>query len=421
MLSVPVMRAFTKANIPRAFAIASLLGAALTASLSAMAVVIPPGGLAATNSGNDLILSFPTTTPRLYTVQTTRDLAQWSNVPPGIPGDGHMKTVWLSNAISGGQGFYRLLIQTPAGLLISQSAAFTILGYDCGGIQEHAYVTGFDPTTGYPVGDVYLRTSCSTGKAGSPPAIHTNWTAVTWDFAGNAISVTALSNAPAVNTNFMATDAYGDTIYNTVSAAYLIIPLPGPPTGVTAAQSGDEIQVSWIPGELNQAAITSSTLTATPTDPTNSILTTTVTGSATSGAILSVEPQTTYQITIVNTAVSGSSPPSAPVSVTTSPATVAPSAPTNVTASWSNPDPSGTNDTLIASWQAPDPGNSPIDEYLITITGSDGGGTFTQTVSGTTLTTYFTVDYIPNWSVTVQAHNAAGWGPVSSVFRLGGL
>jgi hypothetical protein len=59
--------------------------------------------------------------------------------------------------------------------------------------------------------------------------------------------------------------------------------------------------------------------------------------------------------------------------------------------------------------------------YLVTITGSDGAGTSTQTVSGTTLTASFTVDYTPNWSVTVQAHNAFGWGPSSSVFTLGGL
>ena len=31
------------------------------------------------------------------------------------------------------------------------------------------------------------------------------------------------------------------------------------------------------------------------------------------------------------------------------------------------------------------------------------------------------LDYIPNYSVTVQAHNAAGWGPVSAAVNLGGL
>jgi predicted secreted protein len=81
----------------------------------------------------------------------------------------------------------------------------------------------------------------------------------------------------------------------------------------------------------------------------------------------------------------------------------------------------GATDTLVATWPAAAPGNSPIDQYLVTISGSDGAGTFTNTVSGTTLSTYFIVDYIPNWSVTVQAHNAFGWGPVSSAFNLGGL
>ena len=75
----------------------------------------------------------------------------------------------------------------------------------------------------------------------------------------------------------------------------------------------------------------------------------------------------------------------------------------------------------MASWQAAVPGDSPIDQYQVTIVGSDGAGTFTQTVSGTTLSASFTVDYVPNWSVTVQAHNAKGWGPSSSPFTLGGL
>ena len=60
-------------------------------------------------------------------------------------------------------------------------------------------------------------------------------------------------------------------------------------------------------------------------------------------------------------------------------------------------------------------------QYQIRITGSDGAGALTQTVSGTTLTASFTVDYAPDWSVTVQAQNAVGWGPASTVVRLGGL
>ena len=92
--------------------------------------------------------------------------------------------------------------------------------------------------------------------------------------------------------------------------------------------------------------------------------------------------------------------------------------PTGLTAQWQVADPSGTTDTIIATWNAALPGNSPVDEYEIVINGSDGAGTSTQTVSGTTLTAYFNVDSIPNWTVTVRAHNAAGWSPWSTPFTL---
>jgi hypothetical protein len=62
-----------------------------------------------------------------------------------------------------------------------------------------------------------------------------------------------------------------------------------------------------------------------------------------------------------------------------------------------------------------------VDEYRITIQGSDGGGTFTQTAAGTTLTASFTVDWVPDWKVAVWAHNATGWSPASSAVTLGGL
>ena len=163
------MRVITKGSFAPALAMALLWGATLAASLSAAALTIPPGGLAATKSSNDLILSFPTTSPDLYTVQTCPDLLrQWTNSLPGILGDGTVKTVTITNALLGGKGFYRLLIQKPAKLLLPQSMAFAILGHSCGGIKEQAYVTGFDPTSGYPTDDVYLSTTCSTGGRGSP-------------------------------------------------------------------------------------------------------------------------------------------------------------------------------------------------------------------------------------------------------------
>ena len=416
------MRTINRATFRSIPGLALLLGATLAASFSAAAVTLPRGSLAATKSGNDLILVFPTISPNFYTLQTSPDLLQpWTSWDSGIPGDGTVKTITITNAITGGSGFYRLLIQRPANLLLPQSLAFAILGHSCGGIKEHVYVTGFDLTNGFPTGEVYLSTTCSTGGRGSRPATFTAWAAVTWNFAGTVVSSRALSNAPAVNPTFTATDVSGDVIYSAGLAAYLFVPTPAAPIDVTAVQSGDEFQVSWTPSRINPAAVTSSILTATPVNSTASSLTTTVAGSATTGIIPTLQPQTTYEIFVVNTTVSGSSLASAPIRVTTVPASLPPSAPGGVMAHWTNLDPAGTTDTLVASWQAAIPGDSPIDEYRVTIKGSDGAGSFMQTVPGTTLTASFTVDYAPNWSVTVQAHNAVGWGPSSSVFTLGGL
>lgn len=409
-------------NIPAAFVLTLVLGLTLGISPCAAVVVPPPAGLTATPSGHDFILSFPTASPNLYTVQTSPDLVQpWTNFPAAAQGDGTVKSLTLTNALTGGQGFYRLLVQPPASLILPQSTAFAILGYDCGSIGEQVYLTGFAPATGYPMGIVNLSTSCSGSGRGGHSTTHTASAAVIWDFSGNVVSVTTNFNAVAASPTFLAIDRSGNTIYNVGALAYLVVPLPAAPAGVAAVQAEDSLQVSWLPLGINPIAVVSSTVTATPAGSTNPVLTTTVTGTATNAVLSPLSPATTYQVSVVTTSISGSGPASVPVSVASAPATIPPSAPTNVVASWSNPDPTGTTDSLIVTWPADVPGNSPVDEYLVEIAGSDGGGTFTNTVSGTTLTTYFNVDFTPNWSVTVQAHNAAGWGPLSGTVRLGGL
>jgi hypothetical protein len=170
---------------------------------------------------------------------------------------------------------------------------------------------------------------------------------------------------------------------------------------------------------VNPLAIRSSTLTATPVGSTASIVTTTVSGSAANGLLGPLQPQTPYQVTVVSTTIGGSGPASTPISITTAAASVAPSAPTGVTARWAAE--SGTTATLVARWTAAVPGDSPIDDYEISISGSDGSGTFTQYVAGTTLTASFAVDFIPDWSVLVRAHNSIGWGAWSARYTLGGL
>jgi Fibronectin type III domain len=396
-----------------------LLVAASGGLFSSAAVVIPPGGLAAAPSGKDLILSFTTTSPKFYIVQTSPDLQQWTNCPAGVPGDGTTKSVTVTNALLSRQAFYRFVSETPTSLVLPQSTAFEILGYSCGGIKEQVSA-GISVTNGYPTGVVDVSTTCSGSGRGGHSTTHAAAALVTWDFAGNVVSAVVLSNGVTVGTT-TSTDGHGDNVYNAGTAAYLIVPTPGAPTSVIAVQSGDQFNVSWGFNGVSPDTIISSTVTATPINSTAPVLTTTVSGMITSGTILSLEPQTTYQITVVNATISGPGPASAPIRVTTAAATIPPSAPAVVTASWLVADPSGDTDTIEVSWEAANPGNSPVDEYLVTIVGSDGGGTDTQTVSGTTLTASFNVNDVPNWSVTVQAHNAAGWGPVSSAVKLGGL
>jgi hypothetical protein len=408
---------------PSGFTLVWFLAATLATPFSVDAVISLPGGLTVTKSDNNLILSFPTTSTNYYGLQTCPDLSQsWVDIQSGIPGNGYTETVTLSNTLSTKQGFYRLSVQSkPSGLLLPQSDAFAALGHSCGGIQEKVYATGFDPVTGYPTGNVDLSTRC--GGSGRGGGYHTTtYTAsvsVIWDFAGNVISYVTPATGSASGATF--TDGFGDILYNSGANAFLIVPVPGAPVGVTAVQSGDQFQVAWTLQGANPAAITSSILTAAPVNSPASVLATTVAGPATNGIIDLLQPSTTYQVTVATITVGGTGPASVPVSVTTGAATVAPSAPTGVTNHWSNLDPSGTTDTLITTWQAAVPGDSPVDQYQITIIGSDGGGTLTQTVSGTTLTAYFNVDYVPNWTVTVQAHNAIGWGPASTPVTLGGL
>ena len=390
---------------------------------NASSVTTAPLTLSISVPGPSPVLSFPTISTNYYGLQTCSNLAEpWVPLQSGIPGNGGKQSIGISNVSASGQGFYRLVLQPkPFSLVLPQNDAFAILGASCGGIQEQVYATGFDPVTGYPTGTVLLKTSC--GGSGRGGGYHTTtYTAeasVSWDFAGNVVSYSSFSNA-VVNAALTATDAAGDILYNTSGLAYLIVPFAAAPVILTAGQSGDQFLVTWQPDGINPVAVTSSTLTATPINSTNPVLVATVAGPARSGAIPLLQPQTTYQITVVNNALSGPSPASLPVTFTTEAATVAPSAPTNVVASWAVADPASTTDTLIATWAAAVPGDSPIDQYLVTIT-PDSGSAVSQTVSGSTLTTYFGVDFTPNWTVTVQAHNAVGWGPASKPVTLGGL
>jgi hypothetical protein len=110
----------------------------------------------------------------------------------------------------------------PIQLLVPQGTAFSVLHYDCGGIGESAYATGFDtaidPAAGYPTGDVLLKTTCSAGGKGGHSFTVTAWTSDTWDLTGALLSYSVLSGSPSVDPSFTATDPpTGNQVYNTTN------------------------------------------------------------------------------------------------------------------------------------------------------------------------------------------------------------
>jgi hypothetical protein len=124
-------------------------------------------------------------------------------------------------AVGGGQA-----VAAPAqiSLVVPQGTAFSVLGYDCGGIKELAYVTGFDntidPSAGYPTGYVYLTTTCSAGKGTSFTV--DAWTADTWDLTGALLSYSKATPNPSPPSPLSATDPLsGNQIYDSAS------PCPG--------------------------------------------------------------------------------------------------------------------------------------------------------------------------------------------------
>ena len=108
---------------------------------------------------------------------------------------------------------------TPISIGVTQGAAFSAIGHSCGGIQEQSAASGFDATTGYPTGAVYVQTRCGgSGRGGGyKVTTYSAWLVVVWDFNGDAISV--VKQAPStIDTTLDVFDASGNELHNTVSA-----------------------------------------------------------------------------------------------------------------------------------------------------------------------------------------------------------
>ena len=98
--------------------------------------------------------------------------------------------------------------------MLPQETALAILGRSCGGIQEKAYATGFDSTSGNPTGVVLMSTSC--GGSGRGGGYHTTLysasVGVTWDLTGAVVSDVIPAPAVTLNPTFAAYDAHGNEV-----------------------------------------------------------------------------------------------------------------------------------------------------------------------------------------------------------------
>jgi hypothetical protein len=179
---------------------------------------------------------------------------------------------------------------SPIALLVPQSTAFGVLGYDCGGIKEQPYTNGFDSTTGYPTGDAYLSTTCSAGGKGGHSTTISAWVSTMWDFTGALVTLSKLSVVPTVNPSFSALDAHGNEIYNSPPFAYLVLAtgfIPAPRVaGVSPATApqGTTLTISGT-GFTNATAVMFGSSAAKSFTVTSDTSITAVTPSVRSGAV----------------------------------------------------------------------------------------------------------------------------------------
>ena len=212
-------------------------------------------------------------------------------------------------------------------LYMGEGPAFAVLGHWCGGIKQEVFETGFS-SRGYPIGNVQFKTTCGgSGRGGGGHSTtYTATAGVEWTWFGETRSYSAASGSLEA---IPATDAYGDSLYNVGSAAYLekgAPPLqpPAAPTNIGVnvglAESGSseylQMNISWTEAPETEALISSSTITATPVGSSAPVLTSTTSSNYFREIHLApAEPNTKYIVTVTNTDAEGTSQASTPVEV----------------------------------------------------------------------------------------------------------
>ena len=198
----------------------------------------------------------------------------------------------------------------------------------------------------------------------------------------------------------------------------MLPPIPSAPTGVAASQAPttDGLNVSWHAPSVGGSAVQGSTITATPVSGTGTVvLTGAASGLATTASLGGVEPTTTYSITVQCKDLAGTGPASVPITLTTAPSSHVPGAPVITYEWWSG-------NSLACRWTPPtSTGDSPIDDYEVSATDTDGGYVLNDAGNVTEAFTSPVNPTADSVTLKVRAHNAAGWGAWSAPVVVGGL
>lgn len=111
-------------------------------------------------------------------------------------------------------------------LVISDYQAFQELGASCGGIKKYGTATGFE--NGQPTGRILLTTNCSSGGRGSHGHLFMTTVSVTWDLAGNVLSIS--KTLPVVADPVFVFDGYTESVnpgyYPSLNYGYSVLTTP---------------------------------------------------------------------------------------------------------------------------------------------------------------------------------------------------
>jgi hypothetical protein len=214
------------------------------------------------------------------------------------------------------------------------------------------------------------------------------------------VDVTGLTNGTTYRFGVAAVNALGTGPVRTSNPVVPTAAVPDPPPSVAATANPDgSVTVTWPAAGGAGRRVASYQVSATDTNGTSVVGTTSGTTLTLPAGRLTYGAQYAFQVVAVNDAGAGSAP--SPASPTVVPYTV-PGAPTGVRVATGS-----ARGTVDVSWQAPSGNGRPVQRYVLTAGGR------TQTTTGTSLTWGGFAD-AQAVTVTVAAVNAAGTGPASA-------